>query len=114
MKIGYFCVIFGGILEIFWVSGLKYANTTWEFCLTIVAILVSFSLMIVASMRLEVGIAYALYVGIGSAGITLGDMLYFNAPYNALQIVVIVVLILSVVGLKLVSKEVDLCTKEGK
>ena len=78
MKLGWFCVILGGIVEIFWVSGLKYSTTLIEYCITAIGVLLSFSLMIVATKRLEVSIAYAVFVGIGAAGVALSEILVCN------------------------------------
>lgn len=64
-------------------------------------------LMILATKKVEVSIAYAVFVGIGAAGVALNEILIFNAPTNPLQLTLIVLLILSVIGLKLVSKESD-------
>lgn len=107
MKLGWFCVILGGIVEIFWVSGLKYSTTLIEYCITAIGVLLSFSLMIIATKRLEVSIAYAVFVGIGAAGVALSEILVFGASTNPLQLTLIGLLILSVIGLKLVSKEGD-------
>ena len=63
--------------------------------------------MILAIKKVEVSIAYAVFVGIGAAGIALSEILVFNAPTNPLQLTLIVLLILSIIGLKLVSKESD-------
>ena len=63
--------------------------------------------MILATKKVEVSIAYAVFVGIGAAGVALSEILVFNAPTNPLQLTLIVLLILSIIGLKLVSKESD-------
>lgn len=107
MKLGWFCVILGGIIEFFWVSGLKYSTSFLEYFFTAFGICCSFVLMILATKKVEVSIAYAVFVGIGTAGVALSEILVFNAPTNPLQLTLIVLLILSIIGLKLVSKESD-------
>lgn len=101
---GWLFVIIGGIIEIFWVSGLKYADTFWLHCLTFAGILASFVLMILATKRLEVSVAYAVFVGIGAAGIVVAEMLIFGEKANLLRIALIIVLLIGVLGLKLTSK----------
>ncbi|WP_394954128.1 DMT family transporter [uncultured Helicobacter sp.] len=101
---GWLFVIIGGIIEIFWVSGLKYADTFWLYCLTFAGILASFVLMILATKRLEVSVAYAVFVGIGAAGIVVAEMLIFGEKANLLRIALIIVLLIGVLGLKLTSK----------
>lgn len=107
MKLGWFCVILGGIIEIFWVSGLKYSTSFLGYFFTAFGICCSFVLMIIATKRLEVSVAYAVFVGIGAAGVALSEIVVFDSPTSPLQLLLIVFLILSVVGLKLVSKESD-------
>ena len=62
-------VILGGIVECFWVSGLKYANTPLLYVLTALGVVFSFAMMVFALKVLEVSIAYSVFVGIGTAGV---------------------------------------------
>ena len=101
---GWLFVILGGIIEIFLVSGLKYADTLWLYCLTLLGILASFVLMILATKRLEVRVAYAVFVGIGAAGIVVAEMLVFGEEVNFVRLTLIATLLIGVVGLKLTSK----------
>ncbi len=57
--------------------------------------------MIFAVKVLEVGIAYSVFVGIGTAGITLAEILIFGEEFSALKILFIATLLLGVIGLKL-------------
>ncbi len=63
--------------------------------------------MILAIKRVEVSVAYAVFVGIGAAGVVLSEIFIFGASVSMLQLVLIVLLLVGVVGLKLVSKESD-------
>ena len=101
---GWLFIILGGIIEIFWVSGLKYADTLWLYCLTLLGILTSFVLMILATKRVEVSVAYAVFVGIGAAGIVVAEMLVFGEEANPVRIALIATLLIGVLGLKLTSK----------
>lgn len=103
----WFLIIFGGLVEIFWVNGLKYSTTYAGYTFTILGICTSFVCMILATKKIEVSIAYSVFVGIGASGVVLGEILFFNAPFNYLQIALIMVLLICVIGLKLVSKESD-------
>lgn len=105
-------IILGGIVEIFWVSGLKYADSLFLHILTGIGILFSFSAMIIACKKIEVSIAYSVFVGIGTAGVVLSEMLYFGEPFDPIRLILIGVLLIGVIGLKLTSKEED--TKEIK
>lgn len=77
---------------------------------TLVAILVSFILMIMASRTLPVGTVYAIFVGLGTAGTVLAEILLFGAEVQGSKLLLIGVLLLGVVGLKILSKE----KKQGK
>lgn len=98
-------VIFGGIVECFWASGLKYSDNLFAFTLTGIGIFISFISMILAVKVLEIGIAYSVFVGIGTAGITLAEILIFNEPFSPLKILFIATLLIGVIGLKLSSSE---------
>lgn len=109
---GWFLVILGGIVEIFGVSGLKYANSFWLYCLTFLGILISFCLMILATKKLEVSVAYAVFVGIGSAGIVIAEMLVFGESIDFVRIILIGTLLFGVIGLKLTSKSEQKITQD--
>lgn len=98
-------VIVAALFEVGWVIGLKHANSALEWVLTAIAIIVSFYLMIAASRSLPVGTVYAVFVGLGTAGTVIADILLFGAPVQAGKLILIGVLLLGVIGLKLMSKE---------
>lgn len=105
-------VIFGGIVECFWASGLKYSENLFAFTLTGIGIFISFICMVLAVKVLEIGIAYSVFVGIGTAGITLAEILIFNEPFSPLKILFIATLLIGVVGLKLSSNEKEEAQEE--
>ncbi|PAE07069.1 QacE family quaternary ammonium compound efflux SMR transporter [Terribacillus saccharophilus] len=96
-------VILAGIIEVLWVIGLKHANNTLEWAGTIICILLSFYLMLQASKHMPVGTVYAVFVGIGSTGTVIVDMLFFGEPFKLAKVALIAVLLLGVIGLKLVT-----------
>lgn len=105
-------VIFGGIVECFWASGLKYSDNLFAFTLTGIGIFISFIFMILAVKVLEIGIAYSVFVGIGTAGITLAEILIFGEPFSPLKILFIATLLIGVIGLKLSSSEKEEAQEE--
>ncbi|RDU60203.1 multidrug efflux SMR transporter [Helicobacter sp. MIT 14-3879] len=100
-------VIFGGILECFWVSGLKYADSVILYLLTAVGICISFTCGMLALKVLEVGIAYSVLVGIGTAGVALAEIIVFSEDFSLLKIFFIITLLIGVIGLKLSAQEVE-------
>lgn len=98
-------VLCGGIIECFWVSGLKYANSPFLYALTALGISFSFIAMIIACKKIEVSVAYAVFVGIGTAGVVISEIVVFSEPFSLVKISLIALLLASVIGLKLTSKE---------
>jgi len=98
-------VVVAAIFEVFWVIGLKHAYDFWTWTGTIVAIVVSFYLMIAAGRKLPVGTVYAVFVGLGTAGTVFSEILFFGEPFKIEKILLIVVLLGGVIGLKLVTKD---------
>lgn len=98
-------VVVAALFEVGWVIGLKHASGLLEWGATLIAIGVSFSLMIGASRTLDVGTVYAVFVGLGTAGTVLAEILLFGAAVQAGKMILIGVLLLGVIGLKMVSKQ---------
>lgn len=69
--------------EVGWVIGLKHANNLWEWSATAIAIIISIYLMIKVSRYLPVGTVYALFVGLGTAGTVLAEILFLEQRYMA-------------------------------
>ncbi|WP_059174098.1 multidrug efflux SMR transporter [Bacillus sp. FJAT-27445] len=105
MNANWMKVFIAAIFEVAWVIGLKHADGIVEWAGTIVAIAISFYLMIVASRKLPVGTVYAVFVGLGTAGTVFADIVFFGEPFKAAKIVLIAVLLAGVVGLKLVTSD---------
>lgn len=104
-NIAWFMVIFGGLIECFWVGGLKYSTELWQYILTIIGVCISFTLFLKACEKLEVSIAYSVFVGIGTVGVVLNEMFIFNEAVSIIKLVLIVILLLSIIALKWISKE---------
>ena len=99
----------GSFFEVLWVIGMKYSSNVWQFFFTIVAIVISFYALIYASRTLPVGTAYAVFVGLGTAGTVLAASLCFGEALGGIKIGLIALLLAGVIGLKLVTP-----TKGGK
>ena len=98
-------VYIAAFFEIFWVIGLKHADGFWPWSGTVVAIIISFYLMIMAGRKLPVGTVYAVFVGMGTAGTVLSDIVFFGEPVELSKLVLIGVLLAGVVGLNLVTDD---------
>lgn len=98
-------VVIAAVFEVFWVIGLKHAADFWAWTGTIIAIIISFYLMIMASRKLPVGTVYAVFVGLGTAGTVFSEILFFNEPVHASKILLILFLLAGVIGLKMVTEK---------
>lgn len=98
-------VMIAASFEVFWVIGLKHADDFWTWTGTVIAIIVSFYLMIMAGKELPVGTVYAVFVGLGTAGTVFADIVFFGEPFQLAKVLLIVLLLAGVIGLKLVTKE---------
>ncbi|OCA82551.1 multidrug efflux SMR transporter [Pradoshia sp. D12] len=105
-------VIIGAFFEIIWVSGLKNADSIWMWLITLAAICISFYMMIDASRYLPVGTVYAVFVGLGTAGTVIAEILFFDEPLKIEKIALILLLLIGVIGLKIVTDE-DTSKKEA-
>jgi quaternary ammonium compound-resistance protein SugE len=56
-----------------------------------------------AGEAIPIGTAYAVWTGIGAAGTVIVGMVAFGEPYEALRILLLILIIGSIVGLKLIS-----------
>ena len=70
--------------------------------LTLVFYTISFLSLAITLKTLEIGIAYAIWSGVGTALITLIGIVYFDESISLLKISSIIFIILGVVGLNLV------------
>ena len=98
-------VIIAALFEVCWVIGLKHASNFWEWIGTAIAIFISFYLMIMASRFLPVGTVYAVFVGLGTAGTVIAEILMFGAEVKFSKLALIGLLLIGVIGLKLLSNE---------
>jgi paired small multidrug resistance pump len=105
MNKNWIIVFFAAFFEVFWVVGLKHANSLLEWAGTVISIVISFYVLIIAGRKLPVGTVYAVFVGLGTAGTVLTEMLFFGEPLKIGKIVLISVLLIGVIGLKLVTDD---------
>ena len=68
-------IVVAACFEVLWVIGLKYADDVWSWLGTVIAIVVSFYILIAAGKHLPVGTVYAVFVGLGTAGTVLSDII---------------------------------------
>ncbi|MGH1601009.1 DMT family transporter [Campylobacter majalis] len=95
-----------GLFEIFGVIMMKNLALTGKkkFLLFIaVLFMFSFSLLSYAMREISMGIAYAIWTGIGASGGVMVGILFYNESKNAKKIFFITIIIACSVGLKFLS-----------
>lgn len=99
-------LIVAGLLETGWAVGLKYSHgftRPLPSVLTVLGIVASMGLLAWSVRTLPLGTAYAVWVGIGTAGTVLLGMMLFDEPATGPRVGFLVLLAVSIVGLKLTS-----------
>ncbi|MCG3086450.1 DMT family transporter [Sporosarcina cyprini] len=100
-------VVLAAFFEVGWVIGLKHADSFPAWIGTIIAILISFYILIKSSEKLPVGTVYAVFVGLGTAGTVLADTLLFSEAMSFGKASLMGLLLAGVIGLKLVTNETE-------
>ncbi|MBY8977442.1 multidrug efflux SMR transporter [Rhodobacteraceae bacterium NNCM2] len=101
----WFLLIFAGLLEVVWASGLKQLGDRFSpllLALTVVAMVASLAALYASMTRLPLGIAYPIWTGIGSIGSVAVGALVFG---HNLSLSGIIGLVLLVVGMALLGAE---------
>jgi quaternary ammonium compound-resistance protein SugE len=105
-----------GLLEVGWAIGLKYTHgftRLWPTLLTLIALAGSMYLLAVAARTLPIGTAYAVWVGIGAAGTAILGMILFREPVNLGRLSFLLLLLISILGLKLTGQDVTIEAPEN-
>lgn len=96
-----------GILEMCWAIGLKYTDGFTKLApsiFTIVCLAASMFLLAKAAQVLPIGTAYAVWVGIGALGASVIGILLLKEPASLSRIFFLVMLLISIIGLKVSAK----------
>lgn len=95
-----------GLLEVCWATGLKYSEGFTKplpSFFTIVTLALSMFLLAKATQTLPIGTAYAIWVGIGALGAAILGIILFKEPASLARIIFLLMLLVSIIGLKLTS-----------
>ena len=97
-------VLAAGLLEAGWALGLKLSvgfTRFWPSVATVIGIASSMALLARAAWDLPIGTAYAVWVGIGSAGAVILGAVFLGEPLGATRLAFLTLLIVAIVGLKM-------------
>lgn len=99
-------LLFAGLFEVVGVMGMNLVvkhNKIQSYIVLILGFLASFSLLSIALETLPMGLAYAVWTGIGTVGGTLVGMFVYGEAKDWKRILFIALIITAIVGLKLTS-----------
>ncbi len=101
-------LILAGLFEVGFTTCLKLSNnfSDWKWSTGfLICATISFSLLAEAVKVIPLGTGYAVWTGIGAFGTALVGIVFFKESADFWRIFFLVMLIGSIIGLKLVSKE---------
>lgn len=99
-------LIFAGLLEVVWAVGLKFTDgfsKPLPSLITLVAMIASFYCLSLAMRELPLGVAYAVWVGVGMVGAVIVGVVVFNESLNTIKLVSLLCILGGIAGLKLSS-----------
>lgn len=99
-------LVAAGLLEIGWAMTMKYSQGFTRLVpslMTVVLIMASLSLLNLALKTLPIGLAYAVWTGIGTVGVALVGILVFAEPASAARLGCMALIIAGVAGLRFLS-----------
>lgn len=102
----WFSLVMAGALEIIWALGLKYSagfTRFWPSVVTLVAIALSFALLGLSLKSVPFGTAYAVWTGIGAAGVAIAGIMLFGESYDPARLGCLILIIAGTIGLRLVT-----------
>lgn len=103
---GWIFVILAAVAEIVGVIGLRFYSqhkTARNLLLYVGGFGLSFALLYASFSYLQLSIAYVVWVGIGTVGAVLVNIMFFGESKNLARIISIIAIIIGVAGLKAVS-----------
>jgi quaternary ammonium compound-resistance protein SugE len=101
-------LLIAGIFEVVWAIGIKYTNgftKIYPTIITITGMIVSFYFLSIAIKTLPIGTAYAVWTGIGTIGVVIVGMIWFNEPKDFMRIIFLILILIGIMGLKLTTKD---------
>lgn len=96
-------LLLAGLFEVCWAVALKYTEgftKLWPSLFAVITLGLSVYLLSIATKKLKLSVAYAVWVGIGTVGASLLGILLFKEVANPAKLVFLGLLIVSIIGLK--------------
>jgi quaternary ammonium compound-resistance protein SugE len=97
-------LVIAGVFECRWAIGLKYTEgftRLWPSLFTVASMAISIFLLSRALREIPLGTAYAVWTGIGAAGVAVLGIALFGESRDVARLLCILLIVAGVVGLKL-------------
>jgi quaternary ammonium compound-resistance protein SugE len=94
-----------GLLEILWATAFKLSDGLgrfWPSVIGVTAAVASFVLLVLALKTLPVGTAYAVWAGIGVAGVAMFGIVALREPASTARVSFLALILAGIIGLKMV------------
>jgi quaternary ammonium compound-resistance protein SugE len=105
-RMGWVFLVIAAGLEIGWAVGLRYTHG-WRNLGASAAVVAAYLLCLVflsaATRTIPVSVAYAIWVGLGIAGVAALDTLAYGQPTSAFQLACIALILAGAIGLKVLT-----------
>lgn len=101
-------LVLAGLFEVGWAIGLKYTEgftRLWPTIWTVLAMIISLSLLGIAMKSLPVGTAYSIWVGVGAVGTVILGIVLLGEPVNAARLISVGFIVVGIIGLKLATPD---------
>ncbi len=92
-----------GLMEVVWAVGLKYTegfSKPVPSLITIAAMVASVYLLSIAMRSLPLGVAYAVWVGVGMMGAVIMGILLYQESLSLIKGISLVLMVVGIIGLK--------------
>ncbi|EGK07641.1 DMT family transporter [Kroppenstedtia eburnea] len=99
----WFYLILAGIEEVVAVFAMKHLDgfkKKWPIILMTVGFIFSFYCLTMAMQAIPPGVAYAVWAGIGTVGITLVSLFWFKEEYRLTQFIFLGLIVIGVMGMR--------------
>jgi len=106
LNLGWIYLVLAGVMEIGFTTFLKLSDSftkLWPSVAFMGCALSSLGLLTLALKSIPLGTAYAVWTGIGAFGTALVGIMFYGDPYDAYRLFFLALLIVSIIGLRLVS-----------
>ncbi len=101
--LAWFALLLAGLFEIVWAYTMKLSNgfsSLYYSSITIIAMIISFSLLAFAMKTLPLGTAYMIWTGIGAIGAFVIGIILFNEPLTFLRIIAALLIVSGLIIMK--------------